>query len=71
VRFSLFLLFFQRIISHRVRILAEILGRRRFSEPKNSQVLAVLSLFSAVLCGRNKRREGGITAGKQFQCRER
>jgi hypothetical protein len=66
LRFSLFSLFWQKIISRRRLILGGNLGCRRLRQPKNSQVLAVLSLFSAVLVEECKRRESGINAGSSL-----
>jgi len=42
------LLFFGKLSTADILFLAEILGHRRFSEQKNSEVPAVLLLFSAV-----------------------
>jgi hypothetical protein len=71
VRFSLFLLFSRELSAIDVRILTEILGRRRLGEPKNSQVVAVLSLFSAVLVEESSVAKVALPPGKQLQCHER
>jgi hypothetical protein len=56
LRFSLFLLFFQKLSAAEVPFSAEILGWRQSRQRKNSEPLAVLSCFSAVLPGESERR---------------
>jgi hypothetical protein len=46
--------------------LAEILGRRRLGEPKNSQVVAVLSLVSAVLVEESSVAKVALPPGNSF-----
>jgi hypothetical protein len=53
--FRCFRCFSRKLTAIGISFSAEILGRRRFEERKNSEAAAVLSLFSAVLCAKNAR----------------
>jgi hypothetical protein len=63
---AVFVVFSRELSAIDVRILAEILGRRRLGEPKNSQVVAVLSLVSAVLVEESSVAKVALPPGNSF-----
>jgi hypothetical protein len=56
-----FCCFCRKLSAREISFSAEILDRRRFGERQNSQIVAVLTLFAAVLVKNGKNSEEGTS----------